>query len=540
MLRKGIFVSVVMLLAILFASGSLMAATYYVRTDGADSNTGLENSSTGAWATVQYAADNATPGDLILIQTGAYPENVVIKTQGMAGVPITLRGEGDVVISSINFPGSSAFSRGVAYYYTVDNFVFNGGLGLSPYGLRMHGASYITVTNSTFQDYSSEPPNPWDWWHVAGMSIINNAWTACSRITVSNCAFIRNTHGMATIGSAMLTNSLIENTVFDGNDFGYLSTDWGTRYTTFSKCTFSNNGTGILLEGVYWYWLKTHTNTIHRCVFANNGRGVFIGDETASTHSACSYNNHVINSTFYGNTGSGIVVNTNFNGSNDYTPEYLDSRGQTFANNIFLGNGAYGIDNVANQTLYAGYSLAYNNALGAGNNAVIDASNNSLTVDPQLVNPAGGNFALDSSSVCIEAGDPAYDSDPDVVGDHIDIGALEYNNPSPVAILETLIDGVDDIPESFLKNKNNSLPLSKKLYVAITMVMRGDEEVDTKKQSNYYHSALQKLQNDILPKTDGCATSGAPDANDWILDCATQEDFHGPIAGLIAMLSAMP
>lgn len=37
-----------------------------------------------------------------------------------------------------------------------------------------------------------------------------------------------------------------------------------------------------------------------------------------------------------------------------------------------------------------------------------------------------------------------------------------------------------------------------------------------------YQDALDKLQNDILAKTDGCAVSGAPDKNDWLRTCTAQ------------------
>ena len=117
------------ILAALLVGGQVLAATYYVRIDGSDTNSGLDNSSTGAWATVQNAADNATPGDLVLVQAGSYLEDVIINSQGMADAWITIRGEGDVVLSSIRFPGSSEFSVRVYYYVNIENFTFDGALG---------------------------------------------------------------------------------------------------------------------------------------------------------------------------------------------------------------------------------------------------------------------------------------------------------------------------------------------------------------------------------------------------------------------------
>ncbi|MGZ4848598.1 MAG: PKD domain-containing protein [Halobacteriota archaeon] len=55
-----------------------------------------------------------------------------------------------------------------------------------------------------------------------------------------------------------------------------------------------------------------------------------------------------------------------------------------------------------------------------------------------------------------------------------------------------------------------------------------------------YASALNKLQHDILPKTDGCTASGyptntqaTPDKTDWIKDCATQKIVYDQVMTLI-------
>ena len=41
-----------------------------------------------------------------------------------------------------------------------------------------------------------------------------------------------------------------------------------------------------------------------------------------------------------------------------------------------------------------------------------------------------------------------------------------------------------------------------------------------------YEDALDKLENDILKKTDGCAETGAPDSTDWILTCEDQAKVY--------------
>jgi hypothetical protein len=58
---------------------------YYVATTGSDSGPGSESR---PWRTVNHAAAQAKPGDVIHVAPGTYDENVVIRTGGTAGAPI--------------------------------------------------------------------------------------------------------------------------------------------------------------------------------------------------------------------------------------------------------------------------------------------------------------------------------------------------------------------------------------------------------------------------------------------------------------------
>ncbi len=76
----------------------------------------------------------------------------------------------------------------------------------------------------------------------------------------------------------------------------------------------------------------------------------------------------------------------------------------------------------------------------------------------------------------------------------------------------TLADAVDAMldPDT-LKNKNMKNALLNKINAVQKMLDAGR-----------YEEALNKLQNDILQKTDGCAETGRPDKNDWIITCEGQ------------------
>jgi hypothetical protein len=69
-------------------------------------------------------------------------------------------------------------------------------------------------------------------------------------------------------------------------------------------------------------------------------------------------------------------------------------------------------------------------------------------------------------------------------------------------------------PDS-LKNENMKNALLNKIDAAMKMI----------DQANYT-GALSKLENDILQKTNGCADTGKPDKNDWIITCEQQSQIY--------------
>ena len=85
--------------------------------------------------------------------------------------------------------------------------------------------------------------------------------------------------------------------------------------------------------------------------------------------------------------------------------------------------------------------------------------------------------------------------------------------------------GVISEPDIDLKNKNMANALTNKINSVLAMIDNGE-----------YALALDKLQNDILGKTDGCATGGAPDRNDWLRDCADQREVYPLIMEAIGIL----
>ena len=91
--------------------------------------------------------------------------------------------------------------------------------------------------------------------------------------------------------------------------------------------------------------------------------------------------------------------------------------------------------------------------------------------------------------------------------------------------LHDIITAIHSLETSYFKNANQQDALTKKLHAVVRMVNHG-----------FYADALDKLQNDILQKTDGCAVKGKPDRNDWITNCGVQDTAYKLIIETISLL----
>lgn len=97
-----------------------------------------------------------------------------------------------------------------------------------------------------------------------------------------------------------------------------------------------------------------------------------------------------------------------------------------------------------------------------------------------------------------------------------------------ITTLNQAITTVNQLDSQSFKNKNRRDVFTGKIGKAIELIDQGN-----------YADALDKLQNDILGKTDGCAAIGAPDNNDWILDCTAQSQVYALIMKSIELLSLL-
>ena len=93
--------------------------------------------------------------------------------------------------------------------------------------------------------------------------------------------------------------------------------------------------------------------------------------------------------------------------------------------------------------------------------------------------------------------------------------------------LHALLNEINGLPISHLKNKNLVKTLGNKVNSVISKVAAGD-----------YIDGHDQLTHDIRKKTDGYASSSgvSPDNNDWILDCTSQALIEGHIQTALDLL----
>lgn len=166
------------LILIFVLTWDVIGSTFYVRTDGSNSNDGLSNASGGAWLTIGYAESQMQAGDVIRVQTGTYNERVAVA--GVSGTSddwITFVADGQVVCRGFDLTGVSYirlvgfeithntldYQRGITMAGTcaniqiIDNYIHNvyrDGIVAASTGSAV---SYVTIRGNTFEYIGQVP-----------------------------------------------------------------------------------------------------------------------------------------------------------------------------------------------------------------------------------------------------------------------------------------------------------------------------------------------------------------------------------------------
>ncbi|HBE18901.1 MAG TPA: hypothetical protein DEG17_20520 [Cyanobacteria bacterium UBA11149] len=424
---------------------AIAAKTYYVATNGSDSNLGTQ---TSPFATISYAISKVQAGDIVYVRTGTYypTQTLWIGKNGTASAPIKFQpypGE-KVIVDGSNLPDNKDIFNIGGDYITIEGFEVRNGDRM---GIAVWGGDRIKILNNTVHNLKSNGI-------FTGYSDLNQVTDILIQgNTVYNNSLRNNppppnvTSGWAEginvsgVGSIRVINNKVYENYGEGIGFqgsgGLISQN--TVYDNYSVNIYLDNATKATVERNLVY--TTYKTAFYR--FNQPANGIQIANETGTYQldSNKIINNVVIGGGwgfYYGNyiKGGGmkntlIANNTFYKGTIGLIRIDDDAHSNTkFANNIF-----YQTNNVKMTQFTASSALKFNNNLWYGGSAGPGAGTGDVTANPLLVNP-GTNKASDykpkSGSPVIEAGstltqvtnDYAGSSRP--LGQKYDIGAYEF------------------------------------------------------------------------------------------------------------------
>jgi hypothetical protein len=288
---------------------ALAQTTWYVSTTG--NNTTGDGSQGNPWRTIQYAVDQASGGDAIIVAAGQYDESVTI------GKSLTLEGEQagmdarerSGVPETIVDPGSgwvALYATEYATQVTIDGFTFKGRRGAvtieSPTSEFLNsivypvervagnpqGLVYIdgNATNVTVRQNDISPEDDDGLW-PSGLNALRIAVTGAGSITVDNNLLRNASHYSATVRGAGL---------------GVYASDPGATITVTNNEMRDNGSDGMFTYNSQFGTLAVSGNDIYN----NDQVGVKIAPNVQASSIFINENNIYDNGT-YGVANQGFV-----------------------------------------------------------------------------------------------------------------------------------------------------------------------------------------------------------------------------------------
>jgi hypothetical protein len=433
---------------------------YAEDTQGAEATTGapVSNSSMsvqdalkvpGEYANVTTAISAATSGDIVLLASGSFSEDINFNGKD----DITLKATDDpngpsatVITNRIYAGNQNGGADNVTIYgfkvtssatqafdfmdstITVDNCLFDTNSGNSIY---VNGTDKVTVQNSTFQNNTN-----------TSIYLTQGG----GYIDVFDCTFTNNSGGNGgVIYSNTGGNWNIVRATFDGNS----ATNGGAFYGnsplgTIDDCIFINNtassgGGALFLNSGASNMTISDTFIQGNSSGGSGGGGIYIengshadltnvmltGNKTTGDGGAVHERGYVdyLFCTLSGNSAS--------NGGAIY---HLNSNYTTVKNSIIYNNdsttaGVYDqistnykwnyvdvYNTLINQTPGSGSGTPRTSYEDMGGNNIVNAPSFVNGLSPASAPTTGGDYHLQSGSPCIDAGSPSYTSDHDVYG----------------------------------------------------------------------------------------------------------------------------
>jgi hypothetical protein len=358
-----------------------------------------------------YVGANAFVSGFSLVGNSGYPGDP-IKVESGGGAWCEASG----VISNCVFSGCGAVNLGAGDYGgTIYDSIFIGNRAADNGGEASADANLVNcqvISNLTFD------------------SVVIYGGTA------SNCLIAHNAD--CVYGSILYDCTIATNQdaggIIDCTNYGCViagNIGGGAFSSVLYNCILSNNvnsstyseGTGM--GGGAW------ESTLYNCTVISN----YASSEGGGVYRCTLYNCLVVSNSIAiaGPSGGGAFGSTLYNCT-------------VMGNSAGLGGGGTGGGTNYNSVIYDNRLLRNGSGTNYGGGSLIDCDTiphavgpGNITNDPAFVNPASGNYQIQSTSPCINSGDNLYVSTTNdlagnqrISGGTVDMGAYEYQNPSSI------------------------------------------------------------------------------------------------------------
>jgi hypothetical protein len=393
-----------------FSPSAATAVTYYVASNGSDSNPGTKSA---PFRSIVHGFSVLSAGDTLYIRGGTYHEAYDGNTQKApsgtndSNAPLISNYPGETVIwqpngGVVNFVSKTSANPGIVQYVKFNGIIFDGSsMGQSSTNnlVNLNGVLHFTFTNSEFRntpqscglqfgDLSGAGPTSAFHTFLHIKAHHNGLNPGC--LQTNSCSSGLVGHG---IYGSMANSTFDDVEAYNNGDLGmqlYRSTG-GVDNNVVRNSRFHDNGQVIAGGGGLYIGSGDGNMAYNNLVYTNPGGGISVGSNAT--------NAKVYNNTVYNNGQGGLVITS--------------ATATAARNNILYANGN-----------------AYGDLADFGSGTVLS---NNLSSDPLFVNTGSADFHLQSGSPAIDKGTPLnivtsdYDGVPRPQGTNYDIGACELS-----------------------------------------------------------------------------------------------------------------